>query len=65
MTDLQQAESSFDEAEREEREGDIAALAERNFEAEFNYERARICRLQGTKILNCVIRRQQKKKKTG
>jgi hypothetical protein len=62
MTDLQQAESLFDNAEREEREGDLAAIAERNIDAELHYERARVCRKQGIEILDHFVQSQQRQK---
>ena len=65
MTNLQLAESLFDEAEREERDGDNAALAERNLAAELHYERARVCRKQGIEILDRIIRSQQRQEFPG
>jgi hypothetical protein len=54
MTTLERAESLFDEAERQERAGDLAALAERNEDAEELYEHVRECRRQAFAILDQV-----------
>ena len=57
MEALQAAESFFDEAEREDHAGDLAALAERNADAEWHYERVREFRQQACALLEGVIQR--------
>jgi hypothetical protein len=52
MTAFELAESLFDEAEREERAGDLAVLAERNADAERHYERVRECQQQAHSLLD-------------